>query len=131
MALVRGTNPRPRGRLRDEFSLAELLGEQLRDAVAGREAALAEAQRLRAELAERAYAELVGERVVVTTKDGHTIEGDLVRLYVDGFRLEGSRYGLGAAREIGGSVVVDRENVSWIQRPGEPPPPRDPTKPAP
>jgi type II secretory pathway pseudopilin PulG len=80
----------------------------------------AQADELRAELEQRALAELVGENVVLITKDRQTIQGDLVRLYDDGVRLDHCVYLSDAGQDIGGSVIVAHENRSWIQHRDDP-----------
>lgn len=79
-----------------------------------------EVDALRAELECRALTELSGENVVLITKDRQTIQGDLVRIYEDGIRLDHCRYISDAGQEIGGSVVIAHENRSWIQHRDDP-----------
>jgi hypothetical protein len=56
---------------------------------------------------------------VVRTIDGHTIEGDLERLYSDGMLLSRAHYlGGEGASELGGYITIREANESFIQRPG-------------
>jgi hypothetical protein len=80
----------------------------------------AEAAELRAQLERRAAEVYIGHRVVVQTKDGHTIDGMMAAVYADHYRLESGKYLVGGdSRVLSGDELVPIDNVSWIQRPAD------------
>lgn len=81
----------------------------------------AEANELRVELERRPHADLEGEHVVVITKDQQSIDGDVARVYADGgLRIDHARYLSGRGQEVGGTVTIAGENISWVQQPDTP-----------
>lgn len=56
-------------------------------------------------------------RMLVHTRDGQTLSGQLVREDVDGLVLSPARLEEGP-HDLDGSVWVPRRNVHWVQLPG-------------
>ena len=54
------------------------------------------------------------QRVLVHTRDGQTIDGQLARVDRDGLVLSPAEW---EQVEVGGEVFVPRERVAWCQRP--------------
>lgn len=81
----------------------------------------AEAADLRAELERRAAESYRGFRVVVQTKDGHTIDGIMAEVYEDHYGFTSAKILVGGdSRVLAGDELVPIDNVSWMQRPGGP-----------
>lgn len=66
----------------------------------------------------RRLKQLIVKRVVLHTKDGHSLEGVCLGVYADAVSLAHVTYVRaedGSRVVIEGDVVVPRDNVSWIQ----------------
>lgn len=109
---------------RRHLGLAEHLARLLEQANTREGSARATASALRDELAQRPHADIEGERVVVVTKDHQSIDGDVARVFGDGgLRLDHARYLSDSGQEMGGSVTVAGDNISWVQQaPNKPQP---------